>query len=303
MTLPITIDDFKNFFLREAGLEYQHYPSWVKTVWDKGDICQEGNMYYSSLVDLNHTAPSEPVDPEAEPLWKALTVEFVEGTPYVAGTIVFYNGGYWRAVVDTEISPEEGYDWEVVVPAKEFLNSRVWVAPKAYNEGDKVISVINYRPQVLKSVVGENYTDPAVNPHVPDLPPEYRYWEEVEEDMDGWILDLDIYRAMGEASFKYNDALFPEEKKAMIALYLTMFFLVYDRQMANSGMNGNSAAGPVISRTVGKMSVSYMPSTLFKSNPSYEFYATNEYGKKAYNLMAPYLRGGIRVVAGSNTVD
>ena len=80
-----------------------------------------------------------------------------------------------------------------------------------------------------------------------------------------------------------------------------MFFLVYDRQMASNGLNGSSAAGPVIHRTVGKMTVTYMQSTLYKSNPSYEFLSSNEYGKKAFALMSPYLRGGVQLMYGAST--
>ena len=130
------------------------------------------------------------------------------------------------------------------------------------------------------------------------------YWEldiDETENLENVILDADIIRAMGEAVFKFNPRLFTEEKGKIIFLYLTMFFLVYDRQMASSGMNGNSSAGPVIHRTVGKMSVTYMESKLFSKYPSYEFLASNDYGRKAFNLMAPYLRGGITLLHGGAT--
>ena len=301
---PITLEEFKLFFMREAGLEYQPFPTWVKTVWDKGDICQEGSMYYESLIDLNHTAPSEPVIPEETPIWKALTVEYVEGTEYEAGTIVFYNGSYWKAAETTETLPASGIYWLQVIPCLEFPNSRVWAAPTVYNEGDKVVAIANFRPGVWESMAPNNYTNPAVNPPIPDQEPEVLYWEESEDDnvdMEDWVLDLDILRAMGEASFKFNPTLFNKEKGKMIFLYLTMFFVVYDRQMASGGLNGSSGAGPITHRTVGKMSVSYAESKLYQSYPSYEFLAGNDYGRKAFNLMLPYLRGGVRVLRGAAT--
>lgn len=301
---PITLDEFKLFFLREAGLEYQPFPTWAKTVWDKGDICQEGNMYYESLIDLNHTSPSEPVMPEETPIWKALTVEYVEGTEYEAGAIVFYNGVYWKAAENTETLPAAGIYWLQVIPCKEFPDSRVWEAPTAYSEGDKVIAIVNFRPGVWESMMDNNYTNPAVNPPIPDQEPEVLAWELSEDDtadMDDWILDLDILRAMGEATFKFNPTLFSKEKGKMIFLYLTMFFLVYDRQMASGGLNSSAGAGPVTHRTVGKMSVSYAESKLYSSYPSYEFLASNDYGRKAFNLMLPYLRGGVRVLRGGST--
>lgn len=165
-----------------------------------------------------------------------------------------------------------------------------------YNTGDKVVAVVNYKPGVWESLEDDNASVPGTND-------KWELDESETEDLDSVILDADILRAMGEASFKFSVSLFPENRRDIIFLYLTMFFLVYDRQAAASGINGNSAAGPVIHRTVGKMSVTYMESTLYKSNPSYEFLSSNEYGKKAYNLMAPYLRGGVRTFVGANTGD
>lgn len=165
-------------------------------------------------------------------------------------------------------------------------------ADQKYSTGDKVVAIVNYKVGVWKSLKDENEVAPGTDKEA---------WKELEYDFDGIVLDADIERAMGEATFKFNPSLFPEKKAKTIFLYLTMFFLVYDKQMAASGINGNSASGPVIHRTVGKMSVTYMQSTLYKSNPSYEFLSSNEYGKKAYNLMAPYLRGGIRVFCGGST--
>ena len=171
-----------------------------------------------------------------------------------------------------------------------------WDFEAVYNTDDKVIALVNFKPGVYVSLEDDNTTPPS-------NASKWELDEEETENLDSVILDSDILRAMGEASFKFNMRLFPKNRQEIIFLYLTMFFLVYDRQAAASGLNGNSAAGPVIHRTVGKMSVTYMESTLYKSNPSYEFLSSNEYGKKAYNLMAPFLRGGVRFFAGANTGD
>lgn len=245
---PVSLDTFKTYFMREAGLEYQPYPTFVKTTYDTGDKVKHNGVAWISNTMDNYTEPGGPED-----LWGLLPDS-------------------------TEELPE-------------------WVQPRAYNTGDKVVAVVNFKPGVWECLQGNNYTVPGTNKDM---------WELDEDETEGLqdcILDLDILRAMGEASFKFSVSLFPKNRQEVIFLYLTMFFLVYDRQTAASGMNGNSAAGPVIHRTVGKMSVSYMESTLYKSNPSYEFLSSNEYGKKAYNLMAPYLRGGVRFFAGANTGD
>lgn len=302
---PITIDNFKMFFLREAGLEYQPYPTWAKTTWDTGDICLLNNMYYKSLIDLNHTIPTAEV--EGQPIWEALTVEAEANVEYPAGTIVFDGKYYWKALKNAEFSPTESDSWKMVQPCQEFPNSRPWAVPTAYAEGAKVIAIVNFKPGVWVSQMANNYSNPAVNPPIPNQEPEVLQWELSEDDtadMEDWILDLDIVRAMGEASFKFNKRLFTNDKGKMIFLYLTMFFLVYDRQMASSGISGNGgAAGPVTHRTVGKMSVDYMESKLFKNYPSYEFLSTNDYGRKAFNLMMPYLRGGVMIMHGGSTGD
>lgn len=241
---PITLDEFKLYFLREAGLEYQPYPTFVKTVYDLGTKVNHNGSSWESAVSNNTTEP---------------------------GT----ENAEWNEEV--EFDPE--------LPE--------WVAPTAYAEDDKVVAIVNFKPGVWVSKENNNYVTPGTDDTKWELD------EEETEDLDSVILDLDIERAMGEASFKFNKSLFTEPKGKMIFLYLTMFFLVYDRQNASSGLNGNSAAGPVLHRSVGKMSVTYMESKLYAKYPSYEFLASNDYGRKAFNLMAPYLRAGVRILYGA----
>lgn len=246
MTFPVTLNEFKLYFLREAGLEYQPYPTFSVTIYEAGEMVNHGASSWVSDVDNNTSEP---------------------GTE---------DSGW------TELGEED----PALLP---------WVAPVAYQNGDKVVAVVNFKPGVWKSKANDNYVTPGTDSSS---------WElDADEtaNLADVILDSDIIRAMGEASFKFNSNMFKEEKGKLIFLYLTMFFLVYDRQMAASGMNGNSAAGPVVSRTVGKMSVSYAESKLFSNYPSYEFLSTNDYGRKAFNLMMPYLRGGVAILRGGST--
>lgn len=169
-----------------------------------------------------------------------------------------------------------------------------WDFEATYAKDDKVVAIVNFKPAVYVSLVDDNTLPPS-------KADAWELDEDETENLSDVILDVDIERAMGEATFKFNKRLFNEEKGKVIFLYLTMFFLVYDKQAAASGLNGNNAAGPVIHRTVGKMSVTYMESKLFSKYPSYEFLASNDYGRKAFNLMAPYLRGGITLLHGGAT--
>lgn len=304
---PVTLDEFKLFFMRDAGLEYQPFPSWVKTVWDTGDWCLCDNIFYKSLIDLNHTIPTE--DSQDEPTWQAASVIYEEGQTYPAGTVVYYNGYFYTALEETGSLPFGSYQWILTDLNNTFPKYRDWATPIAYSEGAEVVAIINFRPVVMKSNAADNYTNPAVPTVIEDTAttssPTY-YWEEDDDetaDLEFCVLDSDILRAMGEATFKFNQGLFTKDKGKMIFLYLTMFFLVYDRQMGAAGLNGNSAAGPVIHRTVGKMTVSYMESKLFSKYPSYEFLASNDYGRKAFNLMRPYLTGGVQILQGASTVQ
>lgn len=296
---PVSLDEFKQYFLREAGVEYQQYPSWERTVFNADEYCVLDGIYYRSAEDMNIVSPVEP----DQTSWLVASYVYTDGDFYYKDDIVLYNGSYYIALVDTDNIPSTT-DWCRIKPEDYFPDARPWAPPIYYNEGDKVIRVVKNKVGVWESNIDTNYTDPASETLIPDTEYETYYWEENEDDteeLQDVILDWDILRAMGEAMFKFNPRLFTEEKGKIIFLYLSMFFLVYDKQMASSGINGNSAAGPVIHRTVGKMTVSYMESTLFKSNPSYEFLASNDYGKKAYQLMAPYLRGGVLILRGGST--
>lgn len=324
---PVSLDEFKSYFLREAGLEYQPYDSWVKTVWDTGDYCLYENIFFKALSDMVHTAPEipepvnpddpvdpdnpddpvtpdEPVEPEdpVEPLWEQVSQIYEEGVIYHKDDVVFYDGDFYIAVEDTSMVPNTFMGWQIPKLDDLFPGYREWKEPIAYSVDDKVIAIVRYKPGVWVSLVDENYTEPGSGAQVEGVDT-WEFSEEDTEEMDDWILDVDILRAMGEAMFKFNPFVYPKDRQQLIFLYLTMFFLVYDRQMAASGMNGNSASGPVTHRTVGKMSVTYMESKLYQKNPSYEFLSLNEYGKKAFNLMAPYLRGGVMTFCGSNTGD
>ena len=108
-----------------------------------------------------------------------------------------------------------------------------WNLETTYAEGDKVTAVVDFKVGVYVSLVDDN-TQPVSDTEC------WKLDVDGTEDLQDVILDADIERAMGEAIFKFNPKLFTEEKGKIIFLYLTMFFLVYDRQMAASGMNGNS---------------------------------------------------------------
>lgn len=300
-TLPITIEEFKSYFCQDKGFEFQPYVTWKKTVFDTGDYALLNNVFYVSTKDMNVSSPDS-----EESGFEKLTSLYEQGVVVPEGSIVYHNGFYFKALSETGSEPKKGQDWSVITEEELnalFPNYRRWSTPVAYKTGDKVIAMVNYKLGVYVSGIEENYYNPS-NPLVEANPYPIEAWTLDETQEVDWILDSDILRAMGEAAFKFNAGLVPnEEKRKIIALYLTAFFVAYDRQMANAGLNSSSSSGPVRSRTVGKMSVSYMESKLFEKHPSYEFFARNQYGIKAFNLLLPYLRGNVLVLNGRPTSE
>ena len=445
--LPITVEDFKAYFCKDNGFEFQPYPTWVRTAFDAGEYCLYDGVFYQSTMGRNVTSPAN-IDPD-DPEWYVASTVYVEGSEYTVGDVVGYEGKFYTPKETTTEVPTNKEFWDELSEEElleRFPEYRVWKQPTVYSEGDKVIGMVNYKLGVYQSTIDDNaygltdiysdtpieqrawelledeevdwildsdieramgeamfkfnaslvpneekrkiialyltaffiaydrqmsnavgyegkfYTPKETTTEVPtnkefwdelseeellerfpeyrvwkqptvysegdkvigmvnyklgvyqstiddnaygltdiysDTPIEQRAWELLEDEEVDWILDSDIERAMGEAMFKFNASLVPnEEKRKIIALYLTAFFIAYDRQMSNAGLNSNSSSGPVRSRTVGKMSVSYMESTLYSRHPAYEFFSRNMYGIKAFNLLLPYLRGNVLVLRG-----
>lgn len=299
--LPITLEEFKSYFCQDKGFEFQPYKTWEKTVFDTGDFALLNNVFYVSTKDLNIASPDQ-----EESGFDKLSHLYEEGKTFEVGSVVYHKGFFFKALKTNSNEPQKGEDWDVLSDKDLSLlypNYRLWAEPVAYSTNDRVIAMVNYKLGVYVSNVEGNYYSPS-KPLIEANPYPVEAWELDENQEVDWILDTDILKAMGEAAFKFNAGLVPnEEKRKIIALYLTAFFVAYDRQMANSGLNSSSSSGPVRSRTVGKMSVSYMESKLFEKHPSYEFFARNQYGIKAFNLLLPYLRGNVIVLNGRPTAE
>lgn len=299
--LPITVSDFKTYFCQDNGFDFQPYPTWKKTAFDTDEWCLDEHIFYASMVNGNAVRPSE----DGDGVWAQNSELWSVDTEYPVNTVVYYSGHFYVSTATTTSEPTDITSWKVLSDSdllERFPGYREWATPIAYQTGDKVIAMKNFKLRVFQSTIDSNYYSPDNSLITTTPEPEYA-WDETDEDVD-YILDSEIERAMGEALFKFNPGLVPnEEKRKIISLYLTAFFVAYDRQMANAGLNSSSSAGPVVSRTVGKMSVTYMQSTLFNKHPSYEFFAKNQYGIKAFNLLLPYLRGNVLVLRGGPTAE
>lgn len=205
-------------------------------------------------------------------------------TTYDQGDQVNYNGQSYVSLEDKNVlSPFEN-TWAVLEVYDKDLPE--WVQPIAYSAGDRVIALDanTYKFFLYESLEDDNYDDPTTTKT-------YEATQDPAANLSGVVLDSEIQEAMTEARFKFNERLFANEaeKKTAFSL-LTAFFLVYDKQMAASGINSGYTGLPA-SKRIGEMSISYMADpAMMKGSQSYAFFARNQYGLKYYNLVQTRLK-------------
>lgn len=211
-------------------------------------------------------------------------------TTYDVDAIVKYEDLYYKSLInDNSLLPTDITGWEEIEEPEEKVED--YVAPLYYNVGDKVIYAVNYKYKIFKSDAEQNYSVPTSDT-----------WVEVEdESINDFLLDMDIEKAMREASNKFNPSLFSTlENKKLAFSYLTAFFLVYDLQTAKDGTS-SSWSNPVTKREVGKMSVWYEVPAEMKNYPSYAFLSRNQYGLKYFELIRAKITGNIQTFIGNAT--
>lgn len=112
------------------------------------------------------------------------------------------------------------------------------------------------------------------------------------------VLDSDITKAQGQASFNTNDALFADQAQFDIGFnYLTAHYLCIDFQASAAGIFG-TFNWPEQSKSVGSVSQSFAIPTKMMDNPFYNFLTKTPYGAKFLMLIYPSLIGPVVAVAG-----
>ncbi|TDE17710.1 DUF4054 domain-containing protein [Dyadobacter psychrotolerans] len=131
------------------------------------------------------------------------------------------------------------------------------------------------------------------------LPTDVTKWSvNADEDINDYVSDTDITRAMAEARIIFNQDLFGDDDTIkMMYLYLTAHFLVNDIRTAGNSFGGASYS--VASRSVGNVSESYAIPKAYADNPTYSFLTQSGYGTKYLTLLIPRLIGGVSWVAGA----
>ena len=105
------------------------------------------------------------------------------------------------------------------------------------------------------------------------------------------VMDSDINKAIAQAAYNINQALFPSQSDYTMAfLYKTAHWLVTDLQMAGQGIGGQGAWF-ANSKTVGSVSESYSIPDKILNNPVLGLYAKTPYGQKYLTLILQWMTG------------
>lgn len=170
---------------------------------------------------------------------------------------------------------------------RDFPYLPVWVKGKIYFTGD----IVYFNQNFYKSLVDNNTATPN----------ETEMWQVTAGNVQDYVTDADITRAMSQAYINANyDFGSTDEERIMIYLHLIAFYLVMDWQNASMGVN-SGYSGLVASKSVGDVSESYNFPQWMMNSPLYSLYSSNGFGMKYLSLIIPYLSCTILFSRGRTT--
>lgn len=170
---------------------------------------------------------------------------------------------------------------------RDFPYLPVWVKGKIYFTGD----IVYFNQNFYKSLVDNNTATPK----------ETEMWQVTAGNVQDYVTDADITRAMSQAYINANyDFGSTDEERIMIYLHLIAFYLVMDWQNASMGVN-SGYSGLVASKSVGDVSESYNFPQWMMNSPLYSLYSSNGFGMKYLSLIIPYLSCTILFSRGRTT--
>lgn len=154
-----TVNDFKIWAARQAGFDFQPYPTFKKTIYNTGDYASVGNRIYKSLVETNKWNPTD-VDwyLDTIPVWSAK--EWAQGDLCVGA-----DGRVYMATIATESEPPANAWTEQTVDQLRARFGIVWQnqtpdwVEGVYNAGDVVL----YAPTMYlyMSMSDDNTSEPS----------------------------------------------------------------------------------------------------------------------------------------------
>ena len=105
-------------------------------------------------------------------------------------------------------------------------------------------------------------------------------------NIDQYIVDADITKAITESVLNFNDGLFNDP--ATIFMYLVAYTLVVNLQNSSKGIS-SQAKFPISSNSVGGVSISFAIPDRYAKDAFIQQYTKNGYGMKYLELVLPYL--------------
>ena len=153
-------------------------------------------------------------------------------------------------------------------------------ANKIYLKDD----VVYYQDNFYISLIDNNTSSPTVITN----------WQLYNDNIDNYITDTDISKAIIEAKINFNPSLFASNCEIIktVFSYLVAHFLVID---LNNAMNALALGfnGITTSKHVGSVSESYGIPRWVLDDSNLGMYAQTGYGRKYLTLILPYLKGNI----------
>jgi len=169
-----------------------------------------------------------------------------------------------------------------------YLSSITWDVDKVYFPNNQVYYAgdgLFYKAMATFSGI-EPSTDPSS-------------WQMYEDNIENYVSDDDIERAMDEADCVWNAELAAtENERKQQYLYLTAHFLCLDKRVTSGGLMGQ-LKGQVTSVSVGSVSESYQIPDAWTSNIMLFPFTTTAYGLIYLGFVAPKIVGNVRAVAGA----
>lgn len=145
---------------------------------------------------------------------------------------------------------------------------------KIYFKGETVYSAPNFYQSLI-----DNNTQPLSDD---------QSWSAVRGDVNAYLTDDDIEKAIDQAQLRFPTNLFKPEERDIPELFLTAFYMVLDFKCSSTGINGNaSSIGFTTSKSVGSVSESYSLPSWALNNPTYSIYTSNPYGIKYLSYLLP----------------
>lgn len=150
-------------------------------------------------------------------------------------------------------------------------------------------SAVYWKDDIVYSLVTESFYKSLIDNNKGNELNNTEYWQAVRGDINDYVTDADIQKAMTQAIVNAN-ARFGENDAERINIYLHLiaYYLVIDLQNSSAGVS-SSFNGVVQSKHVGDVSESYAIPQWVLNNPMYSLFAQNGYGLKYLSLISPYL--------------